>query len=169
MDNLQRRTDVVIAGYLLTTAALVAAFHEQFALWKALVAAHLLASAFIYCLRFLPPKLPGVVQFFRDWYPVMVLPPALRGDRLRSFPLRSRRDRRPRPRGCACRQLSRGYGPGGGSSRHDSRGHAHGQPSRLRSGRPIPSGVPHQEYARTMSSAVGGVTTRAFSLVLRTS
>ena len=74
MDNLQRRTDVVIAGYLLTTAALVAAFHEQFALWKALVAAHLLASAFIYCLRFLPPKLPGVVQFFRDWYPVMVLP-----------------------------------------------------------------------------------------------
>ena len=73
MDHLQRRTDAVIAGYLLTTAVLVAAFHQQFAPWKALVAVHLLASAFIYCLRFLPPKLPGAVQFFRDWYPVMVL------------------------------------------------------------------------------------------------
>ena len=74
MDHLQRRTDAVIAGYLLTTAVLVAAFHQQIARWKALVAAHFLASAFIYCLRFLPPKLPGTVQFFRDWYPVMVLP-----------------------------------------------------------------------------------------------
>ena len=74
MDNLQRRTDAVIAGYLLTTAVLVAAFHQQLAPWKALVAAHLVASAFIYSLRFLPAKLPGVVQFFRDWYPVIVLP-----------------------------------------------------------------------------------------------
>jgi len=74
LDHLQRRTDTVIAGYLVTTAVLVAAFHGQFSPWKALVAAHLLASALIYSLRFLPAKLPGVVQFFRDWYPVMVLP-----------------------------------------------------------------------------------------------
>ncbi len=74
MDNLQRRTDAVIAGYLVTTAVLVAAFHGQFSPWKALVAAHLLASVLIYSLCFLPAKLPGVVQFFRDWYPVIVLP-----------------------------------------------------------------------------------------------
>jgi membrane-associated phospholipid phosphatase len=74
LDDLQRRTDAVIAGYLLTTAVLVVAFHQQLADWKPLVAAHLLGSTLIYCLRFLPRKLPGVVQFFRDWYPVMLLP-----------------------------------------------------------------------------------------------
>ena len=73
-QHLRRHTDFFVAGYLLTTALLAAAFHENIPQWKTLVLGHLVLGAVIYSLSFLPQKLPGALQFFRDWYPVMLLP-----------------------------------------------------------------------------------------------
>ena len=71
---LRSRTDFLIAGYLLTTALLLAAFHDRVPRWELWVLAHVAMSTVITGLSLLPNKLSGALQFFRDWYPVMLLP-----------------------------------------------------------------------------------------------
>jgi len=73
-QRLRSRTDFVVAGYLLTTALLAAAFRDQIPQWKGLILLHITLGTLIYFATLLPPKLPGALQFLRDWYPVILLP-----------------------------------------------------------------------------------------------
>jgi membrane-associated phospholipid phosphatase len=73
-QTLRRRTDVLIAGYLLTTALLLAAFHDRVPQWEPWVLAHLVLSGLIAALSFLPTKLSVAPRLLRDWYPVLLLP-----------------------------------------------------------------------------------------------
>ena len=73
--KLQQWTDAVAALYFLLTAAIVWAHRAQFPHWKFYLCVHLVAATGIWMLRRLPPRnLPGVVQFFRDWYPALLFP-----------------------------------------------------------------------------------------------
>ncbi len=74
LNDLQRRTDAIIALYLLMSAGLVVSFRERVPHWELYVTAHLLGAAFIYTFRFISGRLPSFLQFLRDWYPMMVLP-----------------------------------------------------------------------------------------------
>jgi membrane-associated phospholipid phosphatase len=74
METLQRQTDTVMAVYLLMTAGLVLAFRQHLPQWEYFLTAHLLAAGLIGALRYIPAKLPRVLQFLRDWYPVITFP-----------------------------------------------------------------------------------------------
>jgi membrane-associated phospholipid phosphatase len=74
MNNWQRRTDNLMAAYLLITAGLVLAFRQTIPQWEIVASIHLLAAALVGTLRFVPAKLPRAIQFLRDWYPVIVFP-----------------------------------------------------------------------------------------------
>jgi len=74
LDDLSLRTDNVIVGYLLATGALVSWFHADVKRAFLLVALHAIGALIIWSLRRLPPRLPVVAQFFRDWYPMIVFP-----------------------------------------------------------------------------------------------
>jgi len=73
--HLERRTDTLIAGYLLITALLVLVFRDRLAHGAAITFVHLLTGAVIFSLRWLPEELPGPARFLRDWYPVLLLGP----------------------------------------------------------------------------------------------
>ena len=73
--KLRRWTDAVAALYFLLTAAFVWFHHAQFPGWKFYLFAHLGAATGIWMLRGLRlGRLSGVMQFFRDWYPVLLFP-----------------------------------------------------------------------------------------------
>ncbi len=85
LNDLQRRTDTLIATYLLITAGLVLWFHQQVPHWKTYVFVHLLVSVLIFSFSFvsgrsrskigtLGTELPPPLQFLRDWYPVLGFP-----------------------------------------------------------------------------------------------
>ncbi len=69
-----RRTDTVMVSYLLLTALLIVLFHQKVAPWQAFVGVHLFASILIGALRFIPSHAPALIQFSRDWYPVVAFP-----------------------------------------------------------------------------------------------
>ena len=71
---LQRRIDTLSVIYLLTTAGLVLLFNQRVPHWKIYAGVHLLASMALLSLRFVPDKLPPLLQFLRDWYPVLGFP-----------------------------------------------------------------------------------------------
>jgi membrane-associated phospholipid phosphatase len=73
--KLRQWTDVVAALYLLLTAAVVCFHRAQFPGWKFYLFVHLVAATGIWMLRRLRlGRLSGVMQFFRDWYPVLLFP-----------------------------------------------------------------------------------------------
>ncbi|MCZ6678724.1 MAG: hypothetical protein O7E52_15940 [Candidatus Poribacteria bacterium] len=74
MADLQRRTDTLIACYLLVTAGLALLFHQRLSHWKMYAGVHILVSAFIFSLRFASGGLPPLLQVLRDWYPVLGFP-----------------------------------------------------------------------------------------------
>jgi len=73
-STVSRRTDTVMVSYLLLTALLTALFHQKVPQWQAFVGVHLLASILIGALRFLPGNAPALIQFSRDWYPLVAFP-----------------------------------------------------------------------------------------------
>ncbi len=73
--KLQQWTDSIAALYFLLTAAIVWFHRAQFPHWKAYLSVHLVATTGIWLLRRLPLQhLPGVIRFFRDWYPALLFP-----------------------------------------------------------------------------------------------
>jgi hypothetical protein len=74
MTTLQRRTDTLIAVYLILTAVLVLFFRDTLPHAWIYLLIHIAAAAMIWGLRFLPTKLPRLLQFLRDWYPVILFP-----------------------------------------------------------------------------------------------
>lgn len=74
MVGLERRIDHVIILYLLITALLVVVFRASLANAPFFVALHLTLAVTIFALRFLPPTLPPIARFFRDWYPAIAFP-----------------------------------------------------------------------------------------------
>jgi len=71
----QQWTDNVAACYFLLTAAIVWVHRAQFPGWKLYLPVHLAAATGIWALRWHRLRnLPGVIQFFRDWYPAMLFP-----------------------------------------------------------------------------------------------
>lgn len=69
-----RRIDTLNAIYLLITAGLVLLFHHRVPHWEIYTGVHLVMSAVILSLRFVPDRLPPPLQFLRDWYPVPAFP-----------------------------------------------------------------------------------------------
>jgi membrane-associated phospholipid phosphatase len=74
MITLQKRTDTLIAVYLIVTAVLAFVFRERLPYASAYVTVHIAGAGVIASLRHLPRRLPRIVQFFRDWYPVILFP-----------------------------------------------------------------------------------------------
>ena len=74
LDNLQRRTDTLIAAYLLTTAGLVLLFHQRIPHWKMYATVHILVSMLLLSMRSVSGRLHPLLQFLRDWYPVLGFP-----------------------------------------------------------------------------------------------
>ena len=73
--KLQQWTDSIVALYFLLTAAIVWFHRAQFPHWKAYLSVHLVATTGIWLLRRFPLQhLPGVIRFFRDWYPALLFP-----------------------------------------------------------------------------------------------
>ena len=71
--DLQRRTDMLSAIYLLATAGLVLLFRSRVPQWGIFVGIHLLLSFILLCGRMLFPfrRLPFLLQLLRDWYPLL--------------------------------------------------------------------------------------------------
>ncbi len=73
--KLQQWTDRVATFYFLLTATIVWFHRVQLPEWEFYLLAHLLAAAGIWKLhRLRLGSLPGVIQFFRDWYPALLFP-----------------------------------------------------------------------------------------------
>ena len=73
--KLQQWTDSIAALYFLLTAAIVWFHRAQFPHWKAYLSVHLVATTGLWLLRRFPLQhLPGVIRFFRDWYPALLFP-----------------------------------------------------------------------------------------------
>ncbi len=72
--SLQRLTDNLVVAYLLVTAGLVMVHLSLLPGWQTYLAAHILAAGAIFSLRFLRRRLPPVLEFLRNWYPIIAFP-----------------------------------------------------------------------------------------------
>jgi membrane-associated phospholipid phosphatase len=76
-ETLRRATDRVLGLYLLISAGLLVASRAalpSWPSWKVLFVAHLVGAGIVLSLRSLPPRLPAVMGFLRDWYPAIAFP-----------------------------------------------------------------------------------------------
>ncbi len=74
IDSLRTQTESLMAGYLAATAGLVLMHYPFLEVWGFYFVGHCVAAGAILGLRRLPGHLPAPLQFFRDWFPVLIMP-----------------------------------------------------------------------------------------------